>query len=123
MRAAHARRRPLHRFLAVVIVGAALLAAGGCGGASSASSSGSSGQIQQQAKVVFRADLKPGSTGQTAARIAQRFIRVSGVRATRGDSGQHVWIYTARDVTPAEVQAIRRDLSRDPLVASVERTR
>ena len=122
MRVAPARCRPLRRFLAAVIASAGLLAAGGCGGAPSASSA-SSGQIQQDARVVFRADLKPGSTGQTAARIAQRFIRVSGVWETRGDSGQHVWIYTTRDVTPAEVRAIRQDLGRDPSVASVERTR
>jgi hypothetical protein len=99
-----------------------LLAASGCGGVSSAASA-SSGQVQHDARVVFRADLRPGSTGQAAALIAQRFILISGVSGTRGDGGRHVWIYTTPDVTSAEVAAIRQDLSRDPSVASVERTR
>lgn len=112
MRVAPAGRHPLRRLLAVAIATAGLLSAG-CGGVSSASS----GQISQDAKVVFRADLIPGSTGQTAARIAQEFMHVSGVWGTDGDSGQHVWIYSTRDVTPAQVRAIRQDLSRDPSVA------
>ena len=119
MSAARARRRTLIRFLTVVMVGAGLLAAAGCCGESSVSSD----QIQRDAKVVFRADLKPGSNGAAAARISQRLIRVGGVWGTNGDSGRHVWIYSTRAVTPAQVRGIRRVLSRDSWVASIKRTR
>lgn len=52
----------------------------------------STDQIKQDAKVVLRADLRPGSTGVTASRIVRQFIDVDGVWGTHGDDGRHVWV-------------------------------
>jgi len=83
----------------------------------------SSDQVQRDAKVVFRADLRSGSTGKTAAKIVQRFTRVDGVWGTRGDDGKHVWIYGNTDVTPEQANAIQAQLEDVTSVESVTQLR
>lgn len=95
-----------------------MVAVTGCGGEASLSSD----QVRRDAKVVFRADLEPGSTGKTAARIVQRF-RLDGVSGARGDSGSHVWVYSTGDVTSEQVAKIRERLESLPAVESVTRLR
>jgi hypothetical protein len=73
--------------------------------------------------VVLRADLKPGSTGMTAARLTQRFIDLDGVAGTRGDAGEHVWIYSTPDATAEQVATARSALSAVPAVVRVEQVR
>jgi hypothetical protein len=102
---------------AVVVV---LLATAGCGGGSASTSSG---DVERDARVVLQADLQPGSTGKTAARLAQKYIDLEGVAGTRGDSGQHVWIYSTPDASAAEVSAALSALHADPSVARIEKVR
>ncbi len=99
---------------------ALLLATSGCGGSSSSTSSG---DVERDARVVLQADLQPGSTGRTAARLAQKFIDLQGVAGTRGDGGQHVWIYSTPDATSADVNAALSAMHAEPSVGSVERVR
>ena len=104
---------------AAVLLAATLSTATACGGASSSSSD----QIARDAKAVMRADLKPGGTGATAARISQELIRLDGVWGTHGDSGHHVWVYSTTDATPGQVLAIRRRLGQLTSVLSVTQLR
>ena len=114
------RQTPLRKHAtAAVLFAAAMSTATACGGASSSSSD----QIPREAKVVFRADLKPGGTGAAAARISQQFIRLDGVWGTHGDSGRHVWIYSTTDATPGQVSAIRGRLGQLTSVLSVTQLR
>lgn len=80
-------------------------------------------QIQRDAKVIFRADLKPGSTGEAAARIVRQFAGMEGVRGTRGDDGNHVWISGTTDATPEQVDAIEQQVNDLSAVASVPQLR
>jgi hypothetical protein len=109
-------RKPL---VATVLVAVVLSAAAACGGAASVSSD----EIQRDAKVVLRADLKAGSTGETAAKIARRFTRVEGVWGTHGDDGRHVWVYGTTDVTPKQAKSIQRQLEGVSTVESVTQLR
>lgn len=109
-------RKPL---VAMTLVAVALSTGTACGGASSVSSD----EIQRDAKVVIRADLKSGSTGATAAKIVRRFTRVEGVWGTRGDDGKHVWIYGTTDVTPEQTRSIQRELEGVSAVESVTQLR
>ena len=97
-----------------------LLATSGCGGGSGSTSSD---EVERDARVVLRADLHPGSTGKTAARLAQEFIDLDGVAGTRGDAGQHVWIYSTPDATSEEVSAALAAMKAEPSVARVEKVR
>src|SRR5262245_24354603 len=97
----------------VVLVSALMVAAAGCGGGAA---SVSSDQIRREAQVVWRAELQPGSTGQTAARIVQTLIDVDGVWGTHGDDGQHVWVYSLAHVSPRQMGQIRQRVERVPAV-------
>jgi hypothetical protein len=72
---------------------------------------------------VLQGDLRRGSTGKTAARLAQRFIDLKGVASTNGDTGQHVWIYSTPDATTAEIRAAMSALRAEPSVVRVEKLR
>jgi hypothetical protein len=111
-------RKPL---LAMALVAAALSTSAACGGGGKASVS--SDQVQRDAKVVLRADLKSGSTGEIAAKIVKRFTHVEGVWGTRGDDGKHVWIYGTTDVTPEQAKSIQRQLEDVSSVESVTQVR
>jgi len=111
-------RKPL---VAMALVAVAFSTSAACGGGGKASVS--SDQVQRDAKVVFRADLRSGSTGKTAAKIVQRFTRVDGVWGTRGDDGKHVWIYGNTDVTPEQANAIQARLEDVTSVESVTQLR
>jgi hypothetical protein len=102
----------------IVAVAALVLAVSGCGGGSG---SMSSGDAQQNARVVLQADLRPGATGKTAARLAQKFIELDGVAGTRGDAGQHVWIYSTPDASHSDVSAARAAMHAEPSVVRVVR--
>lgn len=101
-----------------VAVAALLLAASGCGGGSASTSSG---DVERDARVVLQADLRPQATGATAARLAQKFIDLKGVAGTRGDAGQHVWVYSTPDATASEVSAALAAIRAEPSVARVEK--
>jgi hypothetical protein len=101
-----------------VAVAALALALSGCG---DGSGSTSYGDAVQNARVVLQADLRPGATGKTAARLAQKFIELDGVAGTHGDAGQHVWVYSTPDATNAEVTAALAAMHAEPSVARVER--
>lgn len=105
----------------MALVAVAFSTSAACGGGGEASVS--SDQVQRDAKVVFRADLRSGSTGETAAKIVQRFTRVEGVWGTRGDDGKHVWIYGTTDVTPKRARSIQRQLEDVSSVESVTQVR
>ncbi len=96
---------------------ALLVAPAGCGG--DGKGSVSSNQVQRDAEVVLRADLRPGSTEETAARIVRRLVDFDGVAGTRGDSGEHVWIYSTTDVTAAQITTIRKGPNGISSVSSV----
>ena len=108
----------LARTIAVIAI--LLVATSGCGGGSASTSSG---DAERDARVVLQADLKAGSTGKTAARLTQKFIELEGVAATRGDGGEHVWIYSTPDATGAQVSAALSAMQAEPPVARVERVR
>ena len=74
----------------------------------------------RDARVVLQADLKPGSTGMTAARLSQEFTDLKGVAGTRGDAGQHVWVYSTPDATARGVSAALSAMYSNPSVARVE---
>ena len=112
--------RPRATGLLLALVLAIVPAVSGCG---ESSASTSSGDVQTNARVVLQADLEPGSTGGTAARLAQRFIDLEGVAGTRGDAGQHVWIYSTHDATAEEVTAMMTAIRASRAVAHVERVR
>ena len=97
-----------------------LLVTSGCGGGSASTSST---DAEHNARVVLQADLRPGSTGKTAARLSQKFIDLGGVAGTRGDGGQHVWIYSTPDATSEEVSAALAAMKAEPSVARVEKVR
>lgn len=97
-----------------------LLATSGCG---DGSASTSSGDAERHARVVLQADLQPGSTGKTAARLAQKFIDLEGVAGTRGDAGQHVWIYSTPDATGAQVSEALAAMHAESSVVRVEKVR
>jgi hypothetical protein len=112
--------RPRAAGLLLPVLLAIVAAVSGCGGGSASTSSG---DAQKSARVVLQADLQPGSTGGTAARLAQRFIELEGVAGTRGDAGQHVWIYSTPDATAEEVTAMMTALRASRAVAHIERVR
>jgi hypothetical protein len=97
-----------------------LLLLSGCGGGSA---SISSEDVEHNARVVLRADLQPGSTGETAAEMVHRYFGLDGVAGTHGDAGQHVWVYSTPDATAAEVSAAMSALRADPSVLRVKRLR
>src|SRR5262245_12108086 len=101
-------------------VAAMVLAAPGCGGGSASTSTG---DAERDARVVLQADLRAESTGKTAARLAQKFIDLEGVAGTRGDAGQHVWVYSTADATDSEVSAVLAAMHAEPSVARVEKVR
>ncbi len=103
-----------------VAVAALVLAVSGCGGSSASTSSGNA---ERDARVVLQADLRPGATGKTAARLAQKFINLEGVAATHGDTGQHVWVYSTPDATASQVSAALAAMHAEPSVARVEKVR
>jgi hypothetical protein len=103
----------------MALVAVTLSAGAACSGASSVSSV----EIQRDAKVVLRADLRSGTTGETAAKIVRRFMRVEGVWGTRGDRGKHVWVYGTTDVTPEQVKSLQRQLEGVATVESVTQLR
>ena len=103
----------------MVLFAVVLSAGAACGGAGSVSSD----EVQRDAKVVLRADLKAGSTGETAEEIVRRFARVEGVWGTHGDAGRHVWVYGTTDVAPEQAQAIQRQLEGVSTVESVTQVR
>jgi acetylornithine deacetylase/succinyl-diaminopimelate desuccinylase-like protein len=105
--------------LAVALVAVVLSISAACSGEASVSSD----EVQRDAKVVLRADLKSGSTGETAAKIVQRVTRVEGVWGTRGDGGKHVWVYGTTDVTPEQARSIQRQLEDVSSVVSVTQVR
>jgi hypothetical protein len=111
----------MRNLLAMALVGVALATGSACGGGEA--SSVSSDEIQRDAKVVLRADLKSGTTGETAAKIVRRFISVEGVWGTRGDDGKHVWIYGTTDVTSEQAKSIHRQLEDVSSVESVTQLR
>lgn len=104
----------------IAVVAILLLAPSGCG---CGSASTSSVDAERDARVVLQADLKPGSTGKTAARLTQKFIDLEGVAGTRGDGGQHVCIYSTPDATAEEVSGALSAMPAEPSVARVERVR
>ena len=112
-------RRVDKRLLTMALVAVLYSTGSACGGEASLSSD----EIQRDAGVVLRADLKPGSTGETAARIVRAFARVEGVWGTRGDNGKHVWIYGTPDVTSGQVRSIQRKIEDAPSVTSVTQVR
>ena len=113
--------RTRQRYLAMPLIVLALWTGAGCGEGDKGSVS--SDQLERDAKVVFRADLKPGSTGETAANIVRRFADVEGVWGTRGDDGKHVWIYGVTDATPEQIDAMEQRLRRVPSVTAVRQLR
>ena len=48
------------------------------------------------------------------------FIELEGVAGRRGDSGQHVWIYSTPEATAEEVSEARSAMQAEPSVARVE---
>ena len=111
--------RPRKRLLARTLVAVVLSTGSACGGEASLSSD----EMQRDAKVILRGDLRPGSTGETAARIVRGFGGMEGVWGTRGDAGKHVWVYGTTDVTPEQVISIRRHLQNVSSVESVTQVR
>ena len=111
---------PSRRVRSTGAVAGLLLLVSGCSGGSD---SISSGDIARDARVVLRADLQPGSTGETAARLVHKFFDLEGVAGTHGDAGRHVWVYTTPDATSAEVSAALSALRADPSVVRVEKER
>ena len=111
---------PSRRVRSIGAVAGLLLLVSGCSGGSD---SISSGDIERDARVVLRADLQPGSTGETAARLVHKFFDLEGVAGTHGDAGRHVWVYTTPDATSAEVSAALSRLRADPSVVRVEKER
>jgi hypothetical protein len=113
--------RPVGRRTAVFVAAfGILLACSGCAGGSVGTSSS---DAARDGKAVLRADLTPGSTGQTAADLSQRFIHMPGVWGARGDAGAHVWVYTDKNGAESQIAGIRGQLASDPAVASVQRER
>lgn len=108
------------RVRSTVAVAGLLLLVSGCGGGSASTSSD---DVERDARVVLRADLQPESTGKTAARLVQKYIDLEGVAGTRGDDGQHVWVYSTPDATAAEVAAALSALRMDPSVVRVQKVR
>jgi hypothetical protein len=80
-------------------------------------------KARRQAEAVLRADLVTGSTGKETSRLVQSLIAAPGVAATRGDAGEHVWVYTTPDVTSAQIQRLHARLVSQPLVTDVSRLR
>jgi hypothetical protein len=104
----------------VAVVPSVVLAVSGCGGGSASTSSG---DAERDARVVLEADLRPQATGMTAARLAQKFVDLHGVAGTRGDSGQHVWVYSTPDASKADVAAAVVAMWSEASVVRVERVR
>jgi hypothetical protein len=92
----------------------------GCGGGSASTSTG---DAQRDARVILQVDLRPGSTGKPAARLAARFIDLEGVAGTRGDAGQHVWIYSTPDATDPDISAALAAVHAVPAVDRIEKVR
>jgi hypothetical protein len=113
--------RPRQRLFAAALAAVVLWTGAACGQADEGSVS--SDEFERDAKVIFRADLGPGSTGETAAKIVRRFARVDGVWGTRGDDGKHVWIYGMADATLEQIGEIEQRLNAVSAVASVRRLR
>lgn len=74
-------KRARQRLSATALVAVVLWTGAACGEGDEGAVSPD--QIQRDAKVIFRADLKPGSTGEAAARIVRQFAGMEGVRGTR----------------------------------------
>ncbi len=105
---------------AIAVIVLLTLGAAACGSRTH-SSSITSNQAMADAKVIWQADLRPSTTGATAAHLTQHFIRIDGVGATRGDSGQHLWVYSTSSPTPAQISAISHQLWSAVAVDSVRR--
>lgn len=115
------RQKMLHVVVGVV-AGVLSLGVIGCS-SEGRTGSVSSVQAMAEATVVWRADLRQGTTAQVAVALTRRFIEYGGVAATRGDNGQHLWVYSTSQPTVEQIAAISRGLSRTLRVDSVHRLR
>jgi hypothetical protein len=111
---------PSRRIRSAGAVAGLLLLLPGCSGGSD---SISSGDIERDARVVLRAGLQPGSTGETAAQLVHKYFDLEGVAGTHGDAGRHVWVYTTPDATSAEISAVLSAIRTEPSVVRVEKER
>ena len=114
-------RRLLYRGLAGAIIASLTVCAAACAGPQAFSASTSYGEATAGAAAVWCADLVSGSTGATAALLAKLFGHLDAVGATHGDSGEHVWIQSASNLTAAQLASIRQWLSVARPVGSVHR--
>jgi len=76
-------------------------------------------EIERDAKVVLRAELRPGSSGEDGADLTQKYIKFTGVSGTRADAGATLTLFLSPDATEDEAEAVKQALSRDSRVEQV----
>ncbi len=86
----------------------------GCG-----SDQRSSIDIERDAKIVVRAELRPGSSGEDAADLGKKYIEFASVAGTRGDGGNTVTLFLSPQATDDEAEAVSQALSRESRVEQV----
>ncbi len=79
----------------------------------------SASDIQRDAKIVVRAELRPGSSGEDAADLGQKYIKFASVVGTSGDGGDTVTLFLSPQATDDEAEAVRQAISRESGVEQV----
>jgi hypothetical protein len=77
-------------------------------------------EVERDADVVVRAELRPGSSGEDAAELGEKYITFAGVAGTRGDRGDTLTLFLSPQATEDEAEAVSQALSRESRVEQVE---
>ncbi len=93
---------------------AALVLLIGCG-AEQTSLSG----IARDAEVVVRAELRPGSSGEDGADLAEEYSKFAGVSGAWAEGGDTLTLFLSPQATEDEAEAVSQAFSRDSRVEQV----
>ncbi len=76
-------------------------------------------EAERDAKIVLRAELRPGASGEDAADLTEKYIKFSGVAETHGGGGDTLTVFFSPEATEDEADAVRQALSRESRVEQV----
>ncbi len=94
---------------------ACLILLSGCGAEQTSLS-----ETESEARVVVRAELRPGSSGEDGAALADKYSKLASISGAKADGGDTLTLFVSPQATDDEVEAVRQVVSRDSRVEKVK---